>query len=715
MADRLADKIADRFLFSTLSHVQGGILGTLTQPFFYGASCDKWAHEPTLIPDPTLIYKAGMQGWIDDNTARLACAMNGVAYAPDTAGQVPVKLFDGKGKVICTLPSMQSGLWAGIMRSMLSLPGEGKIMDAYVRGILTENQAKWRLKRYGANVEHWFSMYPSWQSAPGEGTIIDGWIRGLLDNDDYESLMRRAGADLNWFAKVPHLYYSRVSPGVLNEAVNRGYISPADWSGGIDRSGYGASFDKSVWDRMRSIMPGPGEITRMAARFGFHATFASALGLYDDQPADYRRQMDRAGCHEDLGMPIAADGVARNATWKDIYWAQSRRGLSVGEAMRMYHRLRPEEMVNVNKFVPGAKPFGLDELDMWLEYNDIPSSVRSNLTETGFIPLSLREIRMTVKLGVKSKEWVVARLQDQGHRKDRAEDLYDIIFAQEQWRRNNGIRSLIEGGPAVAAREVLASYEEGTIDADGATTNLAQLGFKNEPIALQLAIVDSRVTRKIVRAGVTSVKRDYVNGTLNAEEATVQLVAMGVAGKRIQQHLAMWTLQRSRTRRTATTAQLLSYVTEGLEDEATAAVRLANLGWDKPDIVLMLARIKGKMSQIKAKQLQAAEKAALAKAKALAQAQKQAQDLVKRLQADNRRATPRATLDKWLCDGIISEGYYLYRMTVMGYPASQAKRYLDDAKRKKACAPADESETQGEQAADAGLPAPDGGQQPEPL
>jgi hypothetical protein len=715
MADRLADKIADRFLFSTLSHVQGGILGTLTQPFFYGASCDKWAREPTLIPDPTLIYKAGMQGWIDHNTARLACAMNGVAYAPDTAGQVPIKLFDDKGKVICTLPPMQSGLWAGIMRSMLSLPGEGKIMDAYVRGILTENQAKWRLKRYGANVEHWFSMYPSWQSAPGESTIIDGWIRGLLDNSDYEALMRRAGADMNWYAKVPQLYFSRVNPGVLNEALNRGYISPADWGGGIDRSGYGASFDKTVWDRMRAFLPGPGEITRMASRFGFHATLASALGLYDDQPADYRAQMDRVGCHEELPLNITADGLQRPATWKDLYWAQSRRGLSVGEAMRLYHRLRPESMADINKFVPGAKAFTLADLDMWLRYNDVPSSVRDNMTELAFLPLSLREIRTAVRLQVHPKEWIIARFQDQGHRADRAAELYDIIWAQELWRRNNPVRRIVENAPAAAAREALASYEEGTMDEDAAKLNLAAFGFKDEQIAMQLSIVDSRVARKIVHAGVLSVKRDYINGTLNSEEATVQLVAMGVAPKRVSQHLAMWTLQRSRTRRTATTAQLLSYVTEGLEDEATAAVRLANLGWDKPDIVLMLARIKGKMSQIKAKQLQAAEKAALAKAKALAQAQKQAQDLVKRLQADNRRATPRATLDKWLCDGIISEGYYLYRMTVMGFPASQAKRYLDDAKRKKACAPADESETQGEQAADAGLPAPDGGQQPEPL
>jgi hypothetical protein len=140
----------------------------------------------------------------------------------------------------------------------------------------------------------------------------------------------------------------------------------------------------------------------------------------------------------------------------------------------------------------------------------------------------------------------------------------------------------------------------------------------------------------------------------------------------------------------ASTAQIVGWVGKGMLHPTVARERLLNLGWDEPDVVLMLDEQAGKLAALDAKRRAVADQAARTRAKELESLQRTAERQRKALEADQRRATPRSTLDRWLCNGEISETFYLQRMRAMGYPGRIAHGYLIDAKRKKACAPAPE-------------------------
>jgi hypothetical protein len=223
-----------------------------------------------------------------------------------------------------------------------------------------------------------------------------------------------------------------------------------------------------------------------------------------------------------------------------------------------------------------------------------------------------------------------------------------------------------------------------------ANNYLVNAGVDKEVVEQYLNVVDAKVEHSLAKEGIGATKRDYVAGILNAEESLQQLQAMGIAAERSSQYIKQWTIRRSRVRRTATTAQILHHVSTGAVDGNSAYIRLQNLGWDNPDILLMVSEAQSKLAELQARRRKAIDRDAKQQAKALRDAQRETQRLLRQLQADQRRATPRTTLDRWLCDGIISEGWYLRQMAAMGYEPQISQGYLEDAIRKKACAPAPE-------------------------
>lgn len=580
--------------------------------------------------------------------------------------------------------------WVAMLDVWATYPGVNEVLRGFIRGRISEEDTRSYLDKQGADFDTWAAFMPSLEEMPLPQMALQALARNRITQEYAQQIIRQSGGDWSTWAGLLPSMQSVLSITDTLEARNRGLIAgdaafELMFLNGVNNPTY-----QKVLDRLRERMPSPGEILAMGTRGAFSPEIGNSIGLYDGMPAVVRDWLGKVGLYADAGVTVRADEVIRPGTIADMYWASSRRGMSLEQAIAAYRRLRPEEIGNIRRFVPDADVFDREKLRGWMTYLGLPQSVHAELEELGYLPLSLREIRTVVRLGTRPKEWVIARLQDQGHRADRAADLYDILADQERWRREAPIRALQNSLLGKVAHEVQEQYSVGTVARPEARDYLINSRVNPEVADQLLNIIDARLASNIAKEGIRAVRKDYLNGTLNATEVVQQLEAMGIVEQRIRDYVALWTIQRNRVRRTATTAQILSWVAQGILDGTTAQIRLANLGWDRPDIITQIGIAQGKLAQQEARAHSTEDKRRLAAAKELTRVQKENERMRRQLQADQRRATPRTVLDKWLCSGAVSEAFYLQRMAAMGYDARTAQEYLEVALGKKACKPAPE-------------------------
>jgi hypothetical protein len=580
--------------------------------------------------------------------------------------------------------------WGAMQDEWAAYPGTNETLRALVRGRITPEQAERWVAKAGGKWEEWSQILGSFEEMPLPQMALQALARNRVSQEFAEAIVRQSGGDwATWSALMPSMQTVLSTTDTL-EAANRGLIGPGLQEELLKLNGVTDANALYLLDRLRERMPSPFELVQMGTRGAFTPAVANAIGLYDGQPNEMRLWMNRIGLHAPTGLQIVADGLPREASVGDLFWASARRGLSLETAIQAYRRLRPEAIADVRKFIPDAPVFTREMLHGWMRYNDIPQSLHSTLEELGYLPLSLREIRTVVRLKTRDKEWVIGRLQDQGHRRDRAEDLYDILADQERWRQEAPLRAIQNSLLNKVAQEVMDQYSVGTVDRHTARDYMINARVNAEVVDQMLNVIDAKLASSIAREGIKAVRRDYLNGTLNATEVQQQLSAMGIVDQRVRDYVALWTIQRNRVRRTATTANILSWVSQGILDARTAELRLLNLGWDRPDIVVQLSVAQGKLAQQEARAHSTEDKRRLAAAKELTRVQKENEKMRRQLEVDQRRATPRSVLDKWLCSGAISESFYLNRMQSMGFDARTSQEYLEVALAKKACQPAPE-------------------------
>jgi hypothetical protein len=242
--------------------------------------------------------------------------------------------------------------------------------------------------------------------------------------------------------------------------------------------------------------------------------------------------------------------------------------------------------------------------------------------------------------------------------------------------REEAIRNARRRAIQTATAQVLSSYEVGAMSAAQSIPTLINLGFTPENAAGVLEATDSKVGAKVISTAVRALRSAYLRGELSLDETQAQLNTFGITPERQQTYIMTWVVERTGQRKVAATGNIVKWATEGLLDIPTAKIRLINLGWRDPDLMLLLAEAQQKIQQRQAKAQLAAQKADKAAAKETAKLISDAQKQVKQLQAQLRRTQPLSRLKKWLKAGIVTEDYVRQRMLQSGFSDQAADLYI---------------------------------------
>lgn len=141
----------------------------------------------------------------------------------------------------------------------------------------------------------------------------------------------------------------------------------------------------------------------------------------------------------------------------------------------------------------------------------------------------------------------------------------------------------------LAKGDVLKLYADSVIDAAGATTMLAALGYDAEEAGEILAIQDLHQAAAVTDSAVTRIRSYYIARKLDDTQATNALNALNVPAKAQTQLLSAWKVAQSSNVKLLTEAQVADAWSLGIMDTPTAVAELMALGYTEYDAWVILS------------------------------------------------------------------------------------------------------------------------------
>ncbi len=612
--------------------------------------------------------------------------------------------------------------YAAFHRDPTALPGPADIFRAFSRGdmgqvrfddamrfngierrdILPTGIPAAEIRRKRWRKETWEACLNSTLVRPSVDLVNTLWTHGYIDDAEADDLLKKAGADVGLWRQVRRSFSQLPPVGNILEMRNRGVIrNDDDLSFWLERSGYRLEGMRDKIAAMRETLPTVQDIVMHAVRDTFDPEAVRIRELFNELPTQLKTIGDKLGLFGDSGVPLPNANPPRNATWAELHWASHWQPLSPTIAFNAFHRLRPGRANRFRDVGINVAPVGLDWLNRQLKIADYPPGDRDTLAALSFATMRLIDIRRALTTSARidadpdfaarvpaelrlnlrgaSREWAIDQFMDRGHLPDDATVMADMAMADVQYQIAKPMRLEREKLRRETISEAKAAHRLGLATDDGARQLLMRAGFDQATADLAVNVSNAKRTREIATAAIRGIRTDYFGGILITEEIESTLVAAGVQPAMAASYRQLWSVQRNRTRRTATTQQLLGWLSEGLITQFEVVSRLTNLGWSQADQLTLLREAGVKVQRLQAKAITAAEMGRQKRQKELAAAAKEADAVRRRLISQLRLNMPRSTLQSSLRVGRIGVDYFNARLREQGYPEATITLWREEA------------------------------------
>lgn len=600
----------------------------------------------------------------------------------------------------------------------------GGIFDAYNKGFLNEDFTRWALSVQGVDWRHGASLIQAnvgrnvgsndwarqhqWDRVreagllrPGPSIVMELLSKGHVNENEAKAMLRKSGADIDDWMGLRWSIFQPLELGTLVTSRNRGIIDDAHFTTGLNHLGLNLAFHHRVANALRESLPSISDLILFGVRDVWDRTAVDRGKLFDDAPPQLTEWASKQGLFGDSGIDKQGQAGGGIAKWPEVYWAAHWQPMSPSQAYDAFHRLRPERVGRYRQYVPNLRDFTFDDLQSKLKIADYPLGDRPTLAALAFQPLRLTDIRFALQARVRaesdpsyrvslapdllaridrfSRQWAIDQYRDRGLIQDDAETAVDVVLSRVSAELTAPIRNFQRQIVVNAVRTSAKAYGIGAASREDAKATMIQVGITDVNAENVLNEEDLKQLTTHIRAVVSAIKRDFFGGVLTADEVLTHLTRSGVTPSRAARYQALWVVQADRTRRTASTQQILKWLEEGLLGLADARQRLVNLGWSQADQLTLLREAGIAVQRIQAKTLSAADKSRSKAAKELEAAQKQLKALAKQQVADLRKQLPKTTILSSLKKGRVSVGWAKARLIAQKWPAETIDLWIQDA------------------------------------
>jgi len=319
-------------------------------------------------------------------------------------------------------------------------------------------------------------------------------------------LLRGYLLDLGWTEDVINRWVDvlrpRLGPADLFASEFRFGESPAATEEELRKRGYPLN-DIVIARALSTMIPGPGDLIRMAVREAWRDDVAAEWGYDADFPAEFAEWMAKQGDTEG---------------WARKYWRAHWELPGLSTVLDILYRV-PE--------------FDMADLDTFLRISDIPATWRDYIKRTAYRPLTRVDVRRMYGMGVLDRSAVKRSYLDLGYDETNAERMTEFT-----------VRFETEDDRAATKADILSFLNVGAITAAEATTWLRGIGYPEDLASYLVARELMKAEQKRIAQQVKHIRNLYVHNEITPSEASSRLGAIGVPAGEIQQLLDEWDIDR---------------------------------------------------------------------------------------------------------------------------------------------------------------------------
>jgi len=440
--------------------------------------------------------------------------------------------------------SRQIGIQKANYETGISIPDITILVDGLFKGVFSTDEFETFLRRLGFAFDVTEKIKDSMRPLLDLTTVTTLWQRGHLSTDEAIKELTARGYNEDRANKILTSSLSLISPDMIRMLYLRGEIDEATHDKLLASHGFPdehIAYTKKLYE----IIPPVSDIITMAVREAFSPEIAERFGQYEDFPEEFAEWAEKQGLTRE---------------WALRYWAAHWALPSVMQGYEMLHRGIITE----------------EELKLLMRALDIMPFWRDKLIQMSYSPFTRVDVRRMYRDGVIDREDVKRTYLDLGYDDWHAEKLTEWTITEALSEERKLCRSLIEG-----------LYRRRIFTREEAKEALIAVKYREEVAEAILAKVDYDIEYKYKNRIISAVKKQYIRGIIDENQAITKLGRANLLATEIEQLIYEWQLEKEAQIRWLTPGEIKSLARKKIISRSTFLDKMTQIGYTRDDAELL--------------------------------------------------------------------------------------------------------------------------------
>lgn len=375
------------------------------------------------------------------------------------------------------------------------------------------------------------------------------WKRGAIDQAEFEKQCRQLGwPDLAIDAFL-EIFAQRVGVGDLSTLLLRGEMTESEFDAELGKRGYKTD-EIAKLKELQKIIPGIGDIIRMAVREAWRDDVAARYGYDQDYPAELTKWAATQGLSED---------------WAKKYWRSHWQLPGPVMSQEMLWRTSMTE----------------DDYATLLRIADYPEAFREWMGEVAYRTYTRVDVRRMHATGVLSEEDVYRNYLDLGYPPEKAEKMTEFTIAYNQQSERDLTRT-----------DVLNGFKIGYFTREQAGALIVSLGYSEQEADYYISKVLYDLWQDEIKEQVKYLQQQYVRNLISQNGVYAALGHLNLPAEQINRYLRTWDIEKEAKVRLLTSTKLEELRKAEIIDDGEYTDEMSALGYKQQYIDWLLELIR---------------------------------------------------------------------------------------------------------------------------
>jgi len=339
------------------------------------------------------------------------------------------------------------------------------------------------------------------------------WQRGAISKEEFEKHCHQHGWPDLAIEAFSEIFTQRVGVGDLSTLLLRGEMTEGEFNAELDKRGYKTD-EIAKLKELQKVIPGIGDIIRMAVREAWRDDVAARYGYDQDYP-------------EELTKWAATQGLSKE--WAKRYWRSHWQlpGPTMAQDMLWRTDMTKEDYATL------------------LRIADYPEAFRRWMGEVAYRTYTRVDVRRMHATGVLSEEDVYRNYLDLGYPEEKARKMTEFTVAYNQQAERDLSRS-----------DVLAGFKIGYFADSEARALIVALGYSEQEADYYLSKTLYDLWQDEIQEQVKFLRQQYVRALISENDVYSELGRLNLPAEQINRYLRTWDIEREAKTRVLTSTKL---------------------------------------------------------------------------------------------------------------------------------------------------------------